>query len=203
MVNIPVTYRIFDSRAGNDNIYNIRKLSETIGVYPFVKLLQTTRNMSITSDLDPSQAKSNPQASFNKRSTDTLLRDETSKSTDVYLLELAIGGKTEVIRNVILQNISYQDSIGTPVQWSFDLVAASKILIAKQTPPVVTGVEDGVTYITSVTPEFEGTATLSVDGASANSFTSGTEISINGTYILIVTGDNGIQVTINFIIAIP
>ena len=153
IVNVPVAYRVFDSRAGNANSYRIRKLSVVEGTFGFVDLLQTTRNMSIGSDLDPSQANAVSQATFNKRSTvfkanmtiyDTdnlftdelydLIRDETTKGTDVYIFEMTIGGNVAVERNVILQNISYQDSIGTPVQWSFDLAPASELLVTQQTP---------------------------------------------------------------------
>ncbi|OGI25957.1 MAG: hypothetical protein A3J76_00450 [Candidatus Moranbacteria bacterium RBG_13_45_13] len=60
--------------------------------------------------------------------------------------------------------------------------------------PVISGVESGVTYSSSVTPTFShGTATL--NGAS---FSSGTAISTNGDYTLVVSNDYGESATAQF-----
>ncbi len=60
--------------------------------------------------------------------------------------------------------------------------------------PVVSGIEEGITYGSAVTPTFShGTATL--NGAS---FTSGTEVSTNGDYILVATNSFGDSTTVQF-----
>lgn len=71
------------------------------------------------------------------------------------------------------------------------------------TPPVVTGVEDGAVYIygeDEVTPVFDiGTATLQKDEGAPQQFESGTKLSDLGEYCLVVT--NGTEsVTIRFTI---
>ena len=62
--------------------------------------------------------------------------------------------------------------------------------------PTISGVENGVTYSSSVTPTFShGTATL--NGAS---FSSGTTISANGDYTLIASNDYGDSTSVQFTI---
>ena len=71
--------------------------------------------------------------------------------------------------------------------------------------PVVSGVTDGqqVEYGTALTPTFDkGTATLSKDGAAASAFTSGTQVTEIGKYVLTVTNE-GVSVTVSFEIVIP
>ncbi|MFA5658963.1 MAG: InlB B-repeat-containing protein, partial [Oscillospiraceae bacterium] len=71
------------------------------------------------------------------------------------------------------------------------------------TSPTVTGVSDGSTYTSAVTPTFtEGTATLKKDTGTAASYTSGIAISENGSYILTVTDTAGNIATINFTVSI-
>jgi|GEM_PF-2442639 len=66
------------------------------------------------------------------------------------------------------------------------------------TPPEVANVTDGMSYNT-VTPTFtEGTATLSKDSGTAVSYTSGTEISEDGSYELTVTDEAGNATVISF-----
>lgn len=68
------------------------------------------------------------------------------------------------------------------------------------TPPVVTGVEDQGEYKTA-TPIFtEKTATLQKGAGAATAFTSGTEISADDEYVLVVTDDATNQTIINFTI---
>lgn len=68
------------------------------------------------------------------------------------------------------------------------------------TGPVVTGVENLGEYKTA-TPTFtEGTATLQKGAGIASTFTSGTEITADDTYVLVVTDKAGNQTTINFTI---
>lgn len=68
------------------------------------------------------------------------------------------------------------------------------------TSPIVTGVEDLGEYKTA-TPIFtEGTATLQKGAGTATNFTSGTEISSDDEYVLVVTDNAGNQTIINFII---
>src|SRR5690606_12982915 len=63
-----------------------------------------------------------------------------------------------------------------------------------RTAPVVTGVEDGEYYNENVTPAFnEGTATLN-----GEEFISGTEVTDEGEYALVVTDAAGNQTTVNF-----
>lgn len=68
-------------------------------------------------------------------------------------------------------------------------------------PPTVTGVTNGTTYKTNITPVFtEGTATLAVNAVAAVPFTSGTIISAEGSYVLVVRDSAGNKTTINFTI---
>ncbi|MFD0588763.1 S-layer homology domain-containing protein [Paenibacillus sp. GCM10027627] len=68
--------------------------------------------------------------------------------------------------------------------------------VIDQTAPAVTGVEDGKAYNRSVTPVFtEGTAVLN-----GQSFASGTEITIDGSYTLVITDLAGNVTTLNFLI---
>lgn len=69
-------------------------------------------------------------------------------------------------------------------------------VIVDNTAPIISGVSNGVVYNTSVTPTFnEGTATLN-----GSPFLSGTEISADGTYTLIVTDAAGNSTTVNFVV---
>lgn len=70
------------------------------------------------------------------------------------------------------------------------------------TPPIITGVSDGVTYTTSVTPIItdDNLANITLNGVP---FESGTEISENGTYTLIAEDKSGNTTTIIFVINIP
>ncbi len=69
------------------------------------------------------------------------------------------------------------------------------------TAPEVSGVSDGASYNTDVTPSFtEGTATLQKDGGTANAYVSGTAITADGAYVLTVTDAVGNEMVINFTI---
>ncbi len=64
--------------------------------------------------------------------------------------------------------------------------------------PTVTGVTENGLYKTDVAATFTaGTATLSKDGAAAVAYTTGTPISVDGTYKLVVT-NQGKSTTVNF-----
>ena len=74
-------------------------------------------------------------------------------------------------------------------------------IIKDSVAPVVTGVTNNKHYNKNVTPTFNnGTATLSKDSGDAEDFTSGTEISNEGEYQLVVTDNAGNVTTVNFII---
>ncbi|WP_438315153.1 S-layer homology domain-containing protein [Sporosarcina sp. FA9] len=62
----------------------------------------------------------------------------------------------------------------------------------------VTGVEDAELYNKNVKPVFEGLATLKKDSDPAAAFVSGTEISVDGIYVLAVTDSNGNTASITF-----
>ena len=66
------------------------------------------------------------------------------------------------------------------------------------TAPVVSGVENGKAYKTAIPVFTEGTATLQKAGEEAASFISGTEISADGEYTLVVTDAHGNATTIVF-----
>ncbi|GAW29476.1 S-layer homology domain-containing protein [Carboxydocella sp. ULO1] len=75
----------------------------------------------------------------------------------------------------------------------------SRTVITDLQPPAVTGVADGQTYTAPVTPVFtEGSARLN-----GQPFLSGTTITENGQYQLVVTDSAGHVTTITFTIAIP
>ena len=70
-----------------------------------------------------------------------------------------------------------------------------------KTAPTISGVSDSQQYNTSVSPTFEeGNATLKKDSNDAVSYTSGTEITEAGTYILTVTDTAGNSTVVNFTI---
>ncbi|MGG1637637.1 S-layer homology domain-containing protein [Paenibacillus sp. NRS-1760] len=74
--------------------------------------------------------------------------------------------------------------------------ATTVSFVIDRSAPIVTGVADGGMYKDKVTVSFnEGTSTL--NGAS---FTSGTEITVDGSYVLVVTDAAGNVTTVNFVI---
>lgn len=69
------------------------------------------------------------------------------------------------------------------------------------TPPAVNGVTNNEVTNQDVTATFtEGTATLAKDGNAPTSYTSGTAVSEEGVYVLVVTDDAGNKTTVNFTI---
>ncbi len=70
--------------------------------------------------------------------------------------------------------------------------------VIDQTGPQVTGVENGGEYKTAIPAFTEGTAKLQKAGEEAIDFTSGTEISADGEYTLVVTDKHGNATTITF-----
>ncbi|WP_414853743.1 Ig-like domain-containing protein [Brevibacillus sp. IT-7CA2] len=75
-----------------------------------------------------------------------------------------------------------------------NLFTTSDTIVLDKTPPVVTGVANGSFYTTDVTPVFDdGTATL--NGAP---FFSGTKVSVEGKYTLVVTDTAGNTTTVTF-----
>ncbi|EJL21040.1 Ig-like domain-containing protein [Brevibacillus sp. BC25] len=81
----------------------------------------------------------------------------------------------------------YRDGAG-------NLFTTSDTIVLDKTPPVVTGVANGSFYTTDVTPVFDdGTATL--NGAP---FVSGTKVSVEGKYTLVVTDTAGNTTTVTF-----
>lgn len=70
--------------------------------------------------------------------------------------------------------------------------------------PVITGVQNGATIKTSIAPTFnEGTATLSMNYGTPNSYLSGTAISSEGHYVLTVTDSVGNVTIVSFTIQFP
>ncbi|MGZ4111292.1 MAG: beta strand repeat-containing protein, partial [Tumebacillaceae bacterium] len=73
--------------------------------------------------------------------------------------------------------------------------------ILKVTAPQVSGVNNYSIYNVAVAPTFSNaTATLSKDGGAAIAFTSGTSISADGTYLLVLTDIAGNKTNVNFTI---
>lgn len=74
------------------------------------------------------------------------------------------------------------------------------------TPPTITGVRDGVTYGTEVTPRIEdenlASVTLTRNGNVVEDYQNGDTISENGTYVLTATDEAGNQTVIEFVIDI-
>ena len=71
--------------------------------------------------------------------------------------------------------------------------------------PGITGVTDGqiTEYGTAIAPVFDkGSATISKNGGAAEAFTSGSQVTEIGKYVLVVTNE-GIKVAVNFEIVIP
>ncbi|TQK53950.1 Ig-like protein group 3 [Brevibacillus sp. AG162] len=75
-----------------------------------------------------------------------------------------------------------------------NLYYTSDTIVLDKTPPVVTGVANGSFYTADVTPAFDdGTATLN-----GTLFASGTKVSVEGKYTLIVTDTAGNTTTVTF-----
>lgn len=70
--------------------------------------------------------------------------------------------------------------------------------VVDTTGPAVTGVEDGKSYKVAIPVFTEGTATLQKAGEEAEGFISGTEISSDGEYTLVVTDEHENATTITF-----
>lgn len=87
--------------------------------------------------------------------------------------------------------LTLTDDLGNSITIKFTIDA---------TGPAITGVENEGNYKVA-TPVFtEGTATLQKEGEDAKSFVSGTEISADGKYTLVVTDENGNSTTVSFTI---
>ncbi|GAA0377773.1 leucine-rich repeat protein [Bacillus horti] len=113
---------------------------------------------------------------------------------DQSLAYFQAGGGELVTSNefIVSENDTYtayvQDVLGR------ELIATIQINNIDKTPPVVTGVTDGEVYNAPVIISFnEGTATLN-----GIAFTSGTTVSANGEYELIVTDEAGNETTVTF-----
>ena len=88
--------------------------------------------------------------------------------------------------------LSTTDGVNTPT------LSDVTITYSDAAPPTLTGVTDGSTYFTPVTPTTaNGTATLN-----NQPYTSGTEIGANGTYTLTVTNDQNTSVSATFTLII-
>ena len=84
--------------------------------------------------------------------------------------------------------LSTTDGVNTPT------LSDVTITYNDAAPPIITGVTDGETYFTSVTPTTaNGTATLN-----GQPYNSGTAITQNGTYTLIVTNDQNTSTSVTF-----
>ena len=74
------------------------------------------------------------------------------------------------------------------------------------TPPTISGVEDGMTYGTEITPRVEdenlASVTLTRDGNIVENYQNGDTISENGTYVLTATDEAGNQTVVGFVINI-
>lgn len=74
-------------------------------------------------------------------------------------------------------------------------LSQNKNIMVGGSAPEISGVNEGVTYRTDVTPTFSGTGTL--NGAA---FSSGQTISEDGSYALTVTNSYNLSTTVNFVI---
>lgn len=110
-----------------------------------------------------------------------------------------------------------------PVEVSFDAeltltlfttdIAGNKSTIIEDnffiniTPPTVNGVTEGSTYASAISPSYSdiygAAATLKKGTDTAVNYTSGTEISVNGSYILTVTDTAGNVKIVSFTVDIP
>ena len=74
------------------------------------------------------------------------------------------------------------------------------------TPPIITGVKDGVTYGNEVTPRVEdenlASVTLTRNGTVVENYQNGDTISENGTYVLVAVDEAGNQTIVEFVIDI-
>ncbi len=87
------------------------------------------------------------------------------------------------------------DTLGNTTTVNFTMNIGSG---ADTTPPTVTGVSNGQTYYSPVTITYSDPSGISLATLNGSNFASGTTVSANGNYTLIVRDVPGNQVTINF-----
>lgn len=131
-----------------------------------------------------------------------------SSSAATNVLTLKLDGKLDLKHNTVVKanstNLNVQDTVGNvmvPTAENLDGATIDGDTVA----PVVTGVVDGQTYTTAVTPDSSEsglTVELKKDGSATN-YTLGTTLNANGDYVLVVTDLAGNKTTVSFTLNIP
>ena len=93
------------------------------------------------------------------------------------------------------ENITIKDIVGNETSIEINITI-------DKTPPVITGVQNGVTYIVSVKPEITdenlNEVTLTKDGNIVSNYTPGNTINENGDYVLTAKDKDGNTTTVSF-----
>jgi len=121
-------------------------------------------------------------------STATLTKDGSVKTSYTRNTEIAEDGS--YILNVTARKNSNGRTTATTIRFTIDSTGV--------VPAVIEGVEEGGTYYSAIvawvdSPGMNSTATLAKDGGAAASFYSGTEITEEGDYVLILTTRNALS----------
>ncbi len=153
--------------------------------------VSVTNADSVAPTLDINYSKTEPT---NGDVTVTITSNEALRPVDGWELSEDAKTLTKVYEENVTETIKVYDLAGNEASQEV------KIENIDKEGPAVEGVKDGESY-TSVTPTFtEGTATLQKDNGAAEEYTSGTAISEDGTYVLVVTDALGNETEIKFTI---
>ncbi len=132
------------------------------------------------------------QYDFENKGTIVKVEDMVNNGDGTYTYTLVddTGRNGSVVLQVMAVDKSGNTSYSYKGYYRFD-----------NTPPVITGVENGKTYNTSVTPIITDTKIGSIKLNGAN-FVSGSEITANGSYTLVATDKAGNKTTVTFTVSI-
>ncbi len=118
---------------------------------------------------------------------------------------LTIAGEDHSVGDALARNgvltVTDENGIDSSLTVIVDGGGSSSSGHTSPSPPAVEGVSNYVYYNTDVTPVFSNAnAALSLNGAPGIPFASGTAITAEGSYVLVVTGSPGYTTTVNFVI---
>ncbi|MCG7344418.1 Ig-like domain-containing protein [Sporosarcina sp. ACRSL] len=217
---------IATDRAGNETkkkivISNIDKVAPVITVFSY-NTSPTNQDVIVTAETNEGTLNATSHKFTENGSFDFIARDDAGNETVVTITITNIDKTPPVItvnpyntdptnQDVVVTVTTNEGTLNTTSHTfeengEFEFVARDEagnvtvvtitITNIDKTPPVVSNVVNGFAYNTNVTPTFnEGTALLN-----GEAFTSGTTVSVEGSYTLVVTDAVGNVSTVSFTI---
>ena len=135
------------------------------------------------------------EVSTNKDVTATIRSDEKVKAVEGWTLSEDGMSMSKVYEANDTEDVTISDLVGNTSKVTITIANIDK------EAPVVNGFTEGKTSYKTVTPTFvEGVATLKKDNEQSKSYTSGTEINVDGNYVLMVKDAAGNTTTVEFVI---